>query len=348
MASLNLNVGTAANANDGATLRDAFINVRKMFADIYGITYSSDTQNISGTTLAIKAAQLSNTITPASGNDGYVLTYDHSSGGFTLEQKFDGDITGIVAGNGLTGDATSGDATLNVVGGDGITANANEIEVAVDDSTIELSATSGSGTVRIKDLGVATGKIANDAVTPAKISILDDSLAATDAHIMVGDGTDFGNVAVSGDVAISNTGAVTIQAGAVENSMLADNAVDHDELANRFANRVDKTDTGNFTIDCSAGSVFFCTGNIGTANITIDNLKQNQVVDLVLDGTLSSAAITLVAGTGLGTTAFNKVGTTSIDQSKKNHISLICAKEDSSGGSVVNYTINSYDTDTTP
>lgn len=169
MASLDLDVGSAANANDGATLRDAFINVRKMFADIYGITYSSDTQNISGTTLAIKAAQLSNTITPASGNDGYVLTYDHSSGGFTLEQKFDGDITGIVAGNGLTGDATSGDATLNVVGGDGITANADEIEVAVDDSTIELSATSGSGTVRIKDLGVTTAKIADDNITHAKL-----------------------------------------------------------------------------------------------------------------------------------------------------------------------------------
>jgi|TARA_R100001443_G_scaffold34180_1_gene47989 hypothetical protein len=166
----------------------------------------------------------------------------------------------------------------------------------------------------------------------------------TELYSLLGNGT---TLSVTGDVAISS-GAATIQAGSVENSMLADNAVDHDELANRFANRVDKTDTGNFTIDCSAGSVFFCTGNIGTANITIDNLKQNQVIDLVLDGTLSSAAITLVAGTGLGTTAFNKVGTTSIDQSKKNHITLICAKEDSVGGSVVNYTINSYDTDTTP
>ena len=28
MASLNLDVGSAANANDGATLRDAFINVK--------------------------------------------------------------------------------------------------------------------------------------------------------------------------------------------------------------------------------------------------------------------------------------------------------------------------------
>ena len=86
-----------------------------------------------------------------------------------------GDITGvnITAGAGLTGsqNTTSGQhtQTIDVVGGDGITANADEIEVTVDDSTLELSATNGSGSVRIKDSGVATAKIADEAVTLAKI-----------------------------------------------------------------------------------------------------------------------------------------------------------------------------------
>ena len=220
--------------------------------------------------------------------------------------------------------------------------------------TGDVAISSGAATIQADSV---EGSMINDNAISGQAEMTGDVADADE--LMVSDGgtlkrADFSVVRdavfndVSGDATVAAGGAITIANGAVENTMLADNAVDHDELANRFANRVDKTDTGNFTIDCSAGSVFFCTGNIGTANITIDNLKQNQVVDLVLDGTLSSAAITLVAGTGLGTTEFNKVGTTSIDQSKKNHISLICAKEDSSGGSVVNYTINSYDTDTTP
>lgn len=165
----------------------------------------------------------------------------------------------------------------------------------------------------------------------------------TELYSLLGNGT---TLSITGDIAMS-AGAATIQAGSVENSMLADNAVDHDELANRFANKVDKTDTGSFAVDCSAGSVFLCTGNIATSTITFNNMKQNQVVDLVLSGTLSSAAITFAGGTGLGTTAFNKVGTTSLSTSATNHISLICVKE-SDGSSIVNYTVNTYASDNNP
>ena len=47
-----------------------------------------------------------------------------------------GDIEGVTAGTGLTGGGSSGTVTLNVIGGDGITANANEIIVTPAQTTI--------------------------------------------------------------------------------------------------------------------------------------------------------------------------------------------------------------------
>ena len=61
-----------------------------------------------------------------------------------------GDITGVTAGDGLTGGGTSGNVTLTL---------------GVDNSTIEIN----SDAARIKDLGVTTAKLANDAVTYDKL-----------------------------------------------------------------------------------------------------------------------------------------------------------------------------------
>jgi len=61
-----------------------------------------------------------------------------------------GDITGVVAGDGLTGGGTAGNVTLTL---------------GVDNSTIEIN----SDAARIKDLGVTTAKLANDGVTHAKL-----------------------------------------------------------------------------------------------------------------------------------------------------------------------------------
>ena len=66
--------------------------------------------------------------------DNTLRVYDGSS--FVTLSTTTGDITGVTAGDGLTGGGSSGDVTLNVVGGDGITANANDVAITAAQTTI--------------------------------------------------------------------------------------------------------------------------------------------------------------------------------------------------------------------
>lgn len=65
----------------------------------------------------------------SNGTSGQVLTSD-GIGGFTWSTPFTGDITGVTAGNGLTGGGTAGTVTLTVGAGTGIQVNATNVALA--------------------------------------------------------------------------------------------------------------------------------------------------------------------------------------------------------------------------
>jgi len=94
-----------------------------------------------------------------------------------------GDLTSIVAGTGLTGSSlTSGDATLNVIGGTGITANANDIALTngliADGSNITSVGTIGTGVWQ--GTTIKTAYIGDDQVTEDKLA--NTLLAEIDAN----------------------------------------------------------------------------------------------------------------------------------------------------------------------
>jgi hypothetical protein len=141
--------------------------------------------------------------------------------------------------------STLEDAIFGNISGDATVAAGGALTIANDAVENAMIAAGAVDTTELAAAAVETAKIANDAVTNAKLANMTqgtikvggtsnaptDLDAKTDGYILIGDGTDVNSVAVSGDVTIDNTGAVTIGAGVVENSMLA-GSIANGKLAN--------------------------------------------------------------------------------------------------------------------
>jgi len=132
------------------------------------------------------------------------------------------------------------------IAGDGLAASSGVLAVGVDDSTIETN----SDALRIKDSGVTAAKLNTDVISAqaelAHADIADaDELMISDGGVLKKTGVDslrdhfFG--VVSGDATVADGGALTIAAGAVHHSMLADDIIgSQGELAHADINDDDE------------------------------------------------------------------------------------------------------------
>ena len=111
--------------------------------------------------------------------------------------------------------------------------NSSDVELTVStaDKNFAIKGTDGSSAITALDIDMAlAGKatFSGDVVVTGDLTVTGDDITMgtnTAGHMLVGDGTNYNPVAISGDVTMASSGAVTIANGAVETAMVNANVI---------------------------------------------------------------------------------------------------------------------------
>jgi len=185
---LNLNNGKLENTSDDFT---GELSVKGSGGSATGAVRLYDNDDSNYVDLKAPATIGSNftlTLPADDGNANEVLITDGS--GNLSWSATSGDITGVTAGAGLTGGGAAGAVTLNVVGGTGITANADDI--AIDTGTTVDKTTAQTLTNKSLTAPILTGS----ASSAGSILFKEDTDNGTNAVTLIGP-------AATGDVTVT-------------------------------------------------------------------------------------------------------------------------------------------------